>query len=650
MLRRVSDRATIQSTQTRRKHTALATEHYLRDDVPCRSLLCPSHCTAELRTTNFARLPSDLSHYCLPDASSFALYSEAFLEEPLFQGMIVTQTSYRLLQSTGGRKQWQQAQAAVRDPRSGAILFSNEFSTELWRPCNDGESEEDYLFDLVYKAAVWYSEHLQQAIPIVVVTTNTAHVQTYAQRHSNVLVLQLHTYLEQFYRTVPSLLSRVAAIDAAHAASLEVDTLTSVATSEYGYCQHLTSDAIGAGVKSGLFLRGKLNVDRKGANAYVKAAATEEADLVLHADVVIQGAGHRNRALHGDVVAVQVLPEAEWPSPNRRAGRVVGLVEKRWRDTVVTLQESEVDMPGSKALTVPMDPRLPKIRISSSNKQALANQRLVVRLDDWPIQSLYPSGHLVRSLGPIGDLDTETAAMLIENTIEAPPFTTAQLAEMPVNTKEHPWSPSPTEVARRRDLRNSHFIFSIDPLGCEDVDDTLCVRRLDNGMTELSVHIADVSHFVRPGMLTDAEAASRGTTIYLADRRYDMLPLVLSADLCSLHDQVDRYAMSVIWTIDSDGNVVDTWFGRTLIRSAYKLHYELAQALFDGLAIDSAIKQVPNLTGLSRTEQESRVSELRSAVTMLIETARLLKAQRTGDPYTHAPFLEPRISIRHCCL
>ena len=104
-------------------------------------------------------------------------------------------------------------------------------------------------------------------------------------------------------------------------------------------------------------------------------------------------------------------------------------------------------------------------------------------------------------------------------------------------------------------------IISIDPLGCEDVDDTLCVRRLANGMTELSVHIADVSHFVRPGMLTDAEAACRGTTskqswlpiehgstlshiclhaVYLADRRYDMLPLVLSADLCSLHDQVDR--------------------------------------------------------------------------------------------------------------
>lgn len=128
----------------------------------------------------------------------------------------------------------------------------------------------------------------------------------------------------------------------------------------------------------------------------------------------------------------------------------------------------------------------------------------------------------------------------------------------------------PEEVHRRRDLRHTHLVFSIDPKGCEDVDDTLSVRfvhpspcpsvcltpshslpltsppstlpprHLKHGVTELGVHIADVSYFVPPGSLTDQEAQSRSTTVYLADRRYDMLPAVLSADLCSLLSNIDR--------------------------------------------------------------------------------------------------------------
>jgi hypothetical protein len=280
MLRRVADRAIPQSTHARRKHKAVATEHYLRDDVPCRSLLCPGSCVAaELVTTNFARLSSDLSHYCIPDAPTFALYSEALLEEPSVQGLIVTQTSYRYLQSCGSRKQWQQAQTAVSDPRSGAILFSNEFASALWRTCDDGEEPDDFRFDMVYGAAVWYSQHLGDVIPIVVITTNAAHVSSYGQRNSNVLVLEVHAYLQQFYSSIPSLLERVAALDAAAAVSIQDTSSAPVATSEHGYSEHLTTDAIMAGVKSGLYLRGKLNVERY---AYGDVAWPELVGAGLH--------------------------------------------------------------------------------------------------------------------------------------------------------------------------------------------------------------------------------------------------------------------------------------------------------------------------------------------------------------------------------
>ena len=109
---------------------------------------------------------------------------------------------------------------------------------------------------------------------------------------------------------------------------------------------------------------------------------------------------------------------------------------------------------------------------------------------------------------------------------------------------------------------------------------------------ELGVHIADVSAFVAPGTLLDTEARSRSTTVYLPDRRFDMLPAVLSSRLCSLWSGVDRYAVSAMWELDmstADGTpprVLRSWFGRTLIRSRCKLHYELAQGILDAQSSD----------------------------------------------------------------
>jgi DIS3-like exonuclease 1 len=178
-------------------------------------------------------------------------------------------------------------------------------------------------------------------------------------------------------------------------------------------------------------------------------------------------------------------------------------------------------------------------------------------------------------------LDTEVAAVLVENEISVPPFSAALLASMPKNTPQQPWAVTDRDVAERLDLRTSHLIFSIDPKGSEDIDDALSVVRLPGGRVELGVHIADVSAFVTPGSLADLEARARGTTVYLADRRFNMLPPVLSEDLCSLRGGQDRFAVSVLAQIGDDGDVVATWFGRTLIRSARELYYEQAQAILD---------------------------------------------------------------------
>ncbi|KAG9352092.1 hypothetical protein JZ751_020505 [Albula glossodonta] len=367
-------------------------------------------------------------------------------------------------------------------------------------------------------------------------------------------------------------------------------------------------------------------------------------------DVLVFGGKPRNRAVHGDVVVVELLSQGEWRGRNmaltegeaeERAGeepqsqpmptgKVVGILQRNWRDYVVTFPPWEEVQSQShssqRILVTPWDYRLPRIRISTHQAETLQGQRAIVRLDSWESTSLYPNGHFVRVLGKAGELETEIQTILTENSIHVAPFSEAQLREMPVNSEESPWQVEAGQVEVRRDLRNTHLVFSIDPKGCEDVDDTLSVRTLPGGAgLELGVHIADVTHFVRDGSLTDQEARSRATTYYLADRRYDMLPAVLSADLCSLLGGVDRYAMSVLWELDPQTMAVrKVWFGRTLIRSAYQLHYELAQSLLNG----EPGAEPTELAQLGEAEKGRKMAELREALGLLTHIARHLRARR----------------------
>lgn len=235
-----------------------------------------------------------------------------------------------------------------------------------------------------------------------------------------------------------------------------------------------------------------------------------------------------------------------------------------------------------------MDMRIPKVRITTRRAVELAEQRLVIRIDRWLTGSRYPEGHIVKEIGRIGTERSEVDAILVERDVAVEDFTPSMLSSLPNGST---WTPSPEELARRRDLRQSHLIMSIDPPGCTDIDDALSVRELDGGaVLEIGVHIADVSAFVFPDTLLDMEARSRATTVYLAHRRFDMLPEVLSANLCSLKEREDRYAMSVIWRLNaSDYSVLDVWFGRTVIRSSFALAYQQAQKILDNEAQPSRL-------------------------------------------------------------
>ncbi|XP_030620937.1 DIS3-like exonuclease 1 [Chanos chanos] len=613
-------------------------EHYLREHVPCYSALCQAGCQNEGKV-----LSGDATHYVVPDAGVVRDFLEVFEFREL-QGVVFTQTACQAAQHSRGRRHYNRLRSLLKDPRQDCILFANEFQQYSYQPREKGESQEKWQTRCVYHAAVWYYNHLAGMKPVVMITEDGEAIAEYSSLNGGVYVISTQEYLQSFWPDLQAAQELYSSISQA------LQERESEGT-EKEYAEHLPAEILEAGIKSGRYIQGTLNVNKHKAQheAFVRFEGTTNKNTELNSDVLICGVKHRNRAVHGDLVAVELLLRNEWKgrtialtdgqgeerageesqSQPMPTGRVVGILQRNWRDYVVTFPpREEVQSQGrnsQRILVIPWDYRIPKIRISTQQAEALQDHRVIVRLDSWESTSLYPNGHCVRVLGKAGELETEIQTILVENCISVPSFSEAQLREMPVNSSEQPWQMEPSEVASRLDLRDTHLVFSIDPKGCEDVDDTLSVRVLPGGTRlELGVHIADVTHFVKEGSLTDLEARSRATTYYLADRRYDMLPSVLSADLCSLLGGVDRYAMSVLWELDMQSLAVcKVWYGRTLIRSSYQLHYELAQSLLNGEQAE-----VPELAHLDAGERDRKLAELLQALETLTRVARHLRAQR----------------------
>ncbi|XP_047436352.1 DIS3-like exonuclease 1 isoform X2 [Mugil cephalus] len=629
---------------SRGRRVRVVREHYVRDRVPCYSSLCQADCDNGAKV-----LPGDLTHYVVPDAGVVVDYHE-ILEFRELHGIVFTQTACQALKSKG-RRFYNRIRELVKDPRHSCVLFANEFQEYSYCPREKGESQEKWQTRCVYSAAVWYYNHLAGMMNIVMITEDQEAVAEYSSLHSGVYVISVQDYLKNFWPEVEEVHELYASISRS---LREKEGEGSKKKKEFS--EHLPTEILEAGIKSGRYLQGtlKVNKHRPQKEAFVTSEGSNNINNNINNNntdlgrVLIRDK-NRNRAIHGDVVVVELLPKSEWrgkgtslteghgdekegqdghskPMPT---GRVVGIMQKNWRDYVVTFPIRDGTQSqtrnSQRILVVPWDRRIPKIRISTQQADALQEHRVVVRIDSWETTSLYPNGHSVRVLGRAGELETEVQTLLIENCIHVPPFSEAQLREMPVSSPDKPWRVDPSEVAKRRDLRGTHLVFSIDPKGCEDVDDTMSVRSLDGGkVLELGVHIADVTHFVKEGSLTDLEARSRATTYYLTDRRYDMLPPVLSADVCSLLQGVDRYAMSVLWKLDAETlDVKDVWYGRTVIKSSYQLHYELAQQLLNGEEAD-----VPELKELGAQEKEAKLKELRQALKTLTHVARHLRAKR----------------------
>lgn len=280
-------------------------------------------------------------------------------------------------------------------------------------------------------------------------------------------------------------------------------------------------------------------------------------------------------ALNNDEVEIKVFPPQEGI---RRQGEVVSIVKRAKMQFVGTLAQGA----GNKDFFFlkPDDRRMYRdifIHISNA-KGGKDGDKVQVEITGWKDPMKSPEGKVLRVLGKKGIHNVEMEAIILERGFEDafPPEVEADAARI-AKEKQADWQ---NEIARRRDFRET-LTFTIDPADAKDFDDALSFKKLPDGKYEIGIHIADVSHYVTPGTILDKEAVKRGTSVYLVDRTIPMLPEILSNELCSLNEHVERLTFSAVFVLDDNGIVHDKWFGRTVIYSDKRFSYEEAQGVLD---------------------------------------------------------------------
>ena len=287
-------------------------------------------------------------------------------------------------------------------------------------------------------------------------------------------------------------------------------------------------------------------------------------------DDVFIARNNLKNALDGDLVKVFVYPARKQRS--RSEGEVVEILE-RARDTFV----GTVEISRNYAFLLPDSRKMPfDIFIPLEKLKGVEHgQKAIARIIDWPAKVKNPFGEIVDILGYPGENDTEMHSILAEFGL---PIKFAP--EVEAYAEKIPDGITAAEIKNRRDFRKIPT-FTIDPADAKDFDDALSLQSLDGGLWEVGVHIADVSHYVRTKTILDNEAYDRATSVYLVDRVVPMLPEKLSNGVCSLRPNEDKLTFSAVFKMNEQGEVLDEWFGRTVIHSARRFSYEEAQKIIE---------------------------------------------------------------------
>ncbi len=352
-------------------------------------------------------------------------------------------------------------------------------------------------------------------------------------------------------------------------------------------------------------IEGRLSMNASG-SAYLT-------DPNLPKDIYIHKS-NTNQALHLDKVKIKVVEGIG----RSMEGHVVEIVERFRTEFVGTIQISPkfaFFIPDSNKL--PIDFYIPTDKLCG----ATDGQKVIVKLTEWRDNAKNPNGEVLRVLGDAGEHETEIHSILEEYGLPYD-FDEDVLAEARAIPIDIPQS----EIDKRRDMRHV-LTFTIDPADAKDFDDALSVEWVD-GELFVGIHIADVSHYLRPDTELDKEAFARGTSVYLVDRCVPMLPENLSNGLCSLRPNEDKLCFSAVFKLDHNGHVLEEWFGRTVINSWHRFTYEEAQELIEGKETDLEDKVKANW-GDHKNLYHVIAKDLKDAVITLNKIAQKMRKGRS---------------------
>jgi ribonuclease R len=300
-----------------------------------------------------------------------------------------------------------------------------------------------------------------------------------------------------------------------------------------------------------------------------------------------------NHALNGDTVKVLVYA---YKKTKALEGEVVEIIERARETFVGTVEIAErfaFLVPDSRQM--PFDLFIPLDKLHG----AVKGQKAIARLTEWPRNAKNPFGEIIEVLGNQGDNDTEMHAILAE--FGLPYKFTEEVEEEAARISEHI---NAEDHRLRRDFRTVPT-FTVDPEDAKDFDDALSFQQLPDGKWEVGVHIADVTHYVKPDTLIDEEGLQRATSVYLVDRVVAMLPERLSNYICSLRPDEDKLCFSAVFVMNDKAELMDEWFGKTIIKSDRRFSYREAQQVIDTGEGDLSA-EILKLNQLARILRENR--------------------------------------------
>lgn len=647
-------------------------EQYLRTDIPCSSKLC-TICPQQLSDSGpkTAVLSDDPNktlkrgpHYVVID-TNIALRAIDLLEhKSVFYDVIVPQI---VLEEARNRSfpLYNRLRALTKGDEKRFYVFHNEFRRETHVVRKKDESINDKNDRAIRKVCQWYQEHLKNSCksdsPGIVLISDDRDNREKAVKEG-ITALSLKDYLSEM-KDGDDLLD-LAPTDDPAATQLQ----------EISYPSYYPSSRLLGGIKNGTLHQGALSINQYNiVEGSVSTPAYPKPILVL-------GRQNINRGFNGDSVVIELLPQSQWKHPSNEVlddddtndlnadrdevsdeerkvlaqeakamlsgeqkvqptARIVGIMKRSWRfyvGHIDTNTSSGKDTNTQRSVLVkPLDRCIPKIRIKTRKAEHLRGKRIVVAIDEWPQHSKFPEGHFVRSLGEIESQEAETEALLLEHDVEYRPFPKSVLSCLP--PEGHDWkvpegfeNSTDPQLKKRKDLRDLN-VCSIDPPNCQDIDDALHAHKLPNGNYHVGVHIADVTNFVKANTPLDDEGASRGTSVYLVDKRIDMLPMLLGTDLCSLKPYVERYAFSVLWEMTPNAEIVDVKFTKSVIKSREAFSYDRAQARIDDKSnTDELTQGMRILLDLSKKLKQARIDA--GALNLASPEVKVHVDSETSDP------------------